>query len=91
MGENIKVLCLHFPKYKFPTLMKVMKIPKRCCTSISCRKDLVPVEEADKDDKPIKDLKLLINGDVFSKSAQITVLPRDIYTRHKGNAINTWI
>ena len=48
--------------------MKVMKNPKRFCAGISCRKDMVSVEEVDKNDKPIKDLVLSINGDVFSKS-----------------------
>ena len=68
--------------------MKVMKNKKRFCVGISCRKDLVSIEEAKKNNKPIKDLVLSINGDVFSKSAQIIVLPGDIDTRQKGNAIN---
>ena len=34
----------------------------------------------DMNDNPIKDLVMSINGDVFSKSAQITVLPGDIDT-----------
>ena len=54
--------------------MKVMTNPKSCCAGLSCRKDLVLVEEVDKNDKPIKDLVLSINGDLFSKSMQITVL-----------------
>ena len=64
--------------------MKVMTHPKRCCDGISFRKDLVSVEEVDKNDKPIKDLVLSINGVVLSKSVQITMLLRDIDTRHKG-------
>ena len=60
--------------------MKVMTNPNRCCAGISRRKDLFPVEEADKNDKPIKHLVLSINGVVFSKSTQITVLPGDIDT-----------
>ena len=42
------------------------------------------INGANKNDKPIKDLVLSINGVVFSKSAQITVLPGDIDTRQKG-------
>ena len=55
--------------------MKVMINPKMCCGGISYRKDLVPVEEADKNDNPIKDLVLSINGVVLSNFMQITVLP----------------
>ena len=60
--------------------MKVMTNPKRRCAGISCRKDLVLVEEEDNNEKPIKDLVLLINGVVFSKFAQIIVLPGNIDT-----------
>ena len=49
------------------------------------------INGVDKNDEPIKDFVLLINGDVFSKSAQITVLPGDIDTRQKSNAFNTQI
>ena len=56
--------------------MKVMTNPKRCCVGISYRKDLVLVEEANKNGKPVKDLVLSINGVIFSKSVQIKVLPR---------------
>ena len=77
-GEKIRGICHHCPCCKFPTLMKVMTNPNRCCVGIPCRKDLVPIEEADNNDNPIKDLVLSINGDVFPKFAQITVLPGDI-------------
>ena len=45
---------------------------------------MVPVEEAYKNDNPIKDLVFSINGVFFSKSVQIIVLPCDIDTRQKG-------
>ena len=49
------------------------------------------MEEAENNDNPIKDLVLSINGDVFSKSVQIIVLPGHIDIEQKGNAINTQI
>ena len=52
-----------------------MASPKRCCIGISCRKDVIPREEADNNDKPIKYLVLLKNGVVLSRTAQIIVLP----------------
>ena len=58
-----------------------MTSTKVCCAGIACRMDLVLEEEADKNDNSNKDLVLLINGIVFSKSTQITVLPGDIDTR----------
>ena len=64
--------------------MKVMTNPKRCCVGISCRKDLVLIEEENKNENPINDLVLSINGVVFSRYAQIIVLPRDIDTIQKS-------
>ena len=55
--------------------MKVMKNTKTYFSDISCRKGLVLVEEADRNDKPTKDLVLSINGVVFSNSMEITMLP----------------
>ena len=52
-----------------------------------CMKGHIPLQlinGANKNDKPIKDLVLSINGDVFSKSTQIIVLAGDIDIRQKG-------
>ena len=58
--------------------------PKGCSIGMACRKDILSVVEEDKNDKPIKELVVSKNTVVFSKSAQIKVLPGDIYSRHEA-------